>query len=81
MNAGLKEWATENHLPDTEHISFYSARKTWATIARKLGVEKSLVDEYLCHVGDYRMTDIYAERDFDLMNAANRKVIESFRWP
>ena len=81
VNAGLKEWATENHLPDTEHISFYSARKTWATIARKLGVEKALVDECLCHVGDYRMTDIYAERDFDLMNAANRKVIESFRWP
>ena len=43
-------------------------------------MEKSLVDEGLVHVGDYRMTDIYAERPWDKINEANRKVLELFQW-
>lgn len=78
VNYWLRRWAIRNGI---EPFTFYAARHSWASIARKLGIEKATIDECLCHVGDYRMTDIYAERDFDLMNAANRKVIESFRWP
>lgn len=52
-----------------------------ATLARKAGVEKALVDECLCHVGDFQLTDIYAERDWDLINGANEKVLALFRWP
>lgn len=74
VNACLKAWAEKNGM-NTEKLSFGSARKSWATIARKIGVEKALVDECLTHVGDFPVTDIYAARDFDRMNEANRKVI------
>lgn len=80
VNAGLKAWAAREKLEDVEHLTFYSARKTWATLARKIGVEKALVDECLTHVGDFPVTDIYAARDFGQMNAANRKVLDLFRW-
>lgn len=80
VNAGLKAWAAREGLEDVEHLTFYSARKTWATLARKIGVEKALVDECLTHVGDFPVTDIYAARDFGQMNAANRRVLDLFRW-
>lgn len=80
VNVGLKAWATREGLQDVEHLTFYSARKTWATLARKIGVEKALVDECLTHVGDFPVTDIYAARDFGQMNAANRRVLDLFRW-
>ena len=37
--------------------------------------------EALAHVGDYRVTDIYAARNWDLSWEANRKVLDLFRWP
>lgn len=63
------------------HFTHYAARKTWATIARRIGVEKATIDEGLAHVGEYRVADIYIEKNWDLINAANHKVISQFRWP
>lgn len=77
VNKALKKWCSENDVPE---FTFYAARHTWASLARKVGIEKSLIDECLCHVGDYKMTDIYAERNWELINSANRKVIEMFNW-
>ena len=74
----LREWATAHGL---EPFTFYSARHTWATLARKAGIEKATVDEALAHIGDYRLADIYAERDWDIINAANTKVLSLFVWP
>lgn len=80
-NRNLKSWAKRAGLEDVEHISFYSARKTWATIARSIGVEKALVDECLTHIGDFPVTDIYARRDYGRMNAANRAVLDTLQFP
>lgn len=77
VNGGLAKWCEDEGI---ERFTFYAVRKAWATIARKAGVEKSLVDEGLAHVGDYRMTDIYAERPWEQINEANRKVLELFQW-
>ena len=77
VNKGLARWCADNDIPV---FTFYAARHSWATIARKAGVEKATVDECLCHVGDYRLTDIYAERSWELMDAANARVLELFRW-
>lgn len=77
VNRGLASWCRKNGV---ERFTFYAARHTWATLARKAGVEKALVDECLCHVGDYELTDIYAERDWDLINGANDKVLALFSW-
>ena len=49
-------------------------------MARKAGVEKALVDEGLCHIGDFPVTDIYAERDWENINAGNAKVLALFNW-
>lgn len=77
INHGLELWAQEQGL---ERFTLYAARHSWATIARSLGVEKATVDEGLAHVGDFRVADIYAERDWAQINAANRRVLDAFSW-
>ena len=77
VNRGLANWCRKNGV---DRFTFYAARHTWATLARKAGVEKALVDECLCHVGDYELTDIYAERDWDLINGANARTLALFSW-
>ena len=77
-NRHLKEWAALEGLPP---FSTYAARHSWATIARGIGVEKATVDEGLAHVGDFRVADIYAERDWRRINEANRRVLDCFSWP
>ena len=77
VNRALGNWCRKNGV---ERFTFYAARHTWATLARKAGVEKALVDECLCHVGDYELTDIYAERDWDLINGANARTLALFSW-
>lgn len=73
VNKALRQWCEREGLP---RFTFYAARHSWATIARRLGVEKATVDECLCHIGDFAMTDIYAEKAWNLQTEANRKVID-----
>jgi hypothetical protein len=59
-------------------LIFYAARHSWATIARnKCGVSKDDVALALNHV-DSRLaiTDTYLEKDWSLIDVANRKVID-----
>ena len=78
MNRALKRWCADNGVPP---FTFYAARHTWASLARRAGVEKATIDDGLCHKGDYAMADIYAEKSWELVWAANRKVVALFRWP
>ena len=77
VNKGLARWCEDEGLPP---FTFGAARHTWATLARKAGVEKALVDEGLCPIGDFPVTDIYAERDWENINAGNAKVLALFNW-
>lgn len=77
VNKGLKRWCEREGV---ERFTFYAIRKTWATTARRIGIDKATVDECLCHVGDYALTDIYAARPWDVLNEANTKVLEQFKW-
>lgn len=77
INKHIKKWCAANEIPP---FTFYAARHTWASLARKAGVEKATIDECLVHTGTFDMTDIYAERSWELMQEANRKVLELFRW-
>ena len=78
VNKGLKRWCEDEGIPV---FTFGLVRHSWATIARyKAGVEKATVDECLCHIGDYKVTDIYLERDWALLDEANKKVLALFRW-
>lgn len=77
VNRGLARWCADEGVPV---FTFYAARHTWATLARRAGVEKATIDECLCHIGDFRLTDIYAERSWDLLDGANRRVLDLFAW-
>ena len=77
VNIALRKWAERNGVPP---FTFYAARKTWASLARRAGVEKATIDECLCHIGDFPVADIYIERDWELLNAANRRAIALLRW-
>lgn len=61
-----------------EDFSFYSARHSWATIARNdLRIDKWTVHEGLNHVDNAtKITDVYIKRDFTRINEANFRVIE-----
>lgn len=77
INKGLRRWC---EIEDVEPFSFGSARHTFATLSRRLGTEKATVDEALVHIGDYKITDIYAERNWSLSWEACRKVLDLFDW-
>lgn len=78
-NKALRKWAERNGI---ETFTMYAARHSWASIARskRCGIEKATIDECLCGKGDIPHTDIYAERDWDVINDANRIVLSLFRW-
>ena len=77
VNRHLRRWQLSEELPA---FTFYAARHSFATIARGLGIEKATVDECLAHIGDFRIADIYAERNWERINEANRKVLDLFNW-
>lgn len=74
INKGLHIIARTLGVPP---FDFYSARHTWASIARnKLGIDKYTIHEALNHVSTLDITDIYIQKDFTNINKANAKVIE-----
>lgn len=78
VNRCLKRWCEDNGVPV---FTFGAARHTWATLGRKTcKIDKSTIDDCLCHVGSFRVTDIYAEKAWDLMQEANEKVLDLFTW-
>lgn len=89
LNIGLKHidkvLAANEALADLlpEHITFYSARHSWATTARSsaLNIDKYTVHEGLNHVDDaMKITDIYIDRDYTNIWDANAKVLGLFDW-
>lgn len=77
VNRGIRSWCEANGI---EPFTTYALRKTWATLARSTGADKSLVDECIGHIGGYKMTDIYAVKPFDRMAELNAKVLAMFVW-
>lgn len=77
INKGLHTIAEELGIP---RFDFYSARHTWASIARnKLGLDKYTIHEALNHVSDISITDLYIQKDYSIINKANEKVMEYFK--
>lgn len=73
INKGLEIMARKLGIPK---FDFYSARHTWASIARnKLGIDKYTIHEALNHVSELDMTDIYIQRDYSNINKVNKDVV------
>lgn len=77
VNRCLKKWCEDN---EVEVFTFYAARHTWASLARKEGVDKSTIDDALGHRGSFQVADIYAEKAWNLIREANEKVLALFTW-
>ena len=75
LNKGLKKIGAAIGVDDLE---FYAARHSWATIAlNDAGVDKYTVHTSLNHVDDsMRVTDIYIRKSFDIVDKANRNVLD-----
>lgn len=61
-----------------DNLVFYSARHTWATLARnEVGIDKYTVHTALNHVDQFtKITDVYIKPDWRPIDEANRKVID-----
>ncbi|MCL2028487.1 MAG: site-specific integrase [Bacteroidales bacterium] len=81
VNKGLKIIAEKIGVEKTE-FSYYSARRSWSTIARNIAkIDKYTVHEALNHVDrDMKITDGYIDKDFSHIWRANSKVIKFFKW-
>ena len=78
VRRGLISWAKKN---GEEPFTLYSARHSWATIARSslCNIDKATIDECLCHVNQgMKMADIYIEKDWSVLWDANQKVLRMF---
>lgn len=80
INIGLKQIGS---IIGADDLEFYAARHSWATIARsaQVGIDKATVHEALNHRDtDMKVTDIYIDKDWALIWAANDKVLSLFDW-
>ena len=77
VNKWLRRWAERKKI---QPFTFYAARHTWSTEARKQGVELATIDEALAHKGDMRMARVYVRQNWDLAWEANRKVLGLYDW-
>lgn len=75
VNNGLKYIAD---LVGEEKLTTYFARHAWSTIGRnRAGVSVDDIDLSLNHVDQAKkMADVYIEKDWSLIDAANRKIID-----
>lgn len=73
INKGLKQLDI-----GVDDLEFYAARHSWATIAlNKVRIDKFTVHTALNHVDEaMKVTDIYLDKDWSLINDANRKVLD-----
>lgn len=75
LSLGMKQLRKITGIPD---ITFYWARHTFATIARnKCLIDKDDIAEALNHVdGEHKITDIYIEKDWSIVDKVQSAVIE-----
>lgn len=75
VNNGLKDIAD---LVGEDKLTTYFARHAWSTIGRnRAGVSVDDIDLSLNHVDQAKkMADVYIEKDWSLIDAANRKIID-----
>lgn len=75
LNIGLKEVGEEL---DIEHLQFYSARHSFATIAvNDANIPIYTVNDMLCHIDNsMKITMLYIKKKFEPMNEANSKFLD-----
>jgi integrase len=82
LNVGLQSLAVKLSLDEVQLTSYY-ARHSWATIARNIcRISKDDVSMALNHIDPtHQVTDIYIEKNWDIIDEANLKVLDLLRTP
>jgi integrase len=82
INKGLKKIGAESAVR-ADDLEFYAARHSWATIAANIArVDKYTIHTALNHTdSSMKVTDIYIDRDYSLIDEANRKVLDCLNLP
>lgn len=62
-----------------EHICYYSARHTWATVAYSIGIPVGTISDGLGHEHGCSVTFGYIDIDTRLVDEANRRVIDAVK--
>lgn len=79
INAQLRRWQEGAGWRD---FTMNAARHSFGTIAHtRAGVSRDIVDQCLGHNGSLPLTDIYIEKDWQMLNEEAGKVLRLFRWP
>jgi integrase len=76
-NNAIRRWREGRKI---ESFTMYAARHSFASISRRIGIEKATIDEMLCHVGNLVMADVYIEPDWSLHMEENEKLLAEFDW-
>lgn len=84
---GVEQYANDNNISEQEarerleipdDITFYSARHSWATIAKnEFGCPVDIVDKGLVHAGRSVAERYYIKDSWDLLNEWNAKIISA----
>lgn len=76
VNMYVNELLENIEINGDDKVTTYYARHTWATIAHSIGIPKDVISMSLGHSFGVRVTDTYIDFDSDLIDEANRKVID-----
>lgn len=75
INLGLRSWCKRHDIEP--HLTMYSCRHTWPTVAYSIGINPAIITDALNHVDEgRRMDDIYTVKDWSVLWDANRKVLK-----
>ena len=79
INKALKRVGKDIGVPG---LIFYTARRTWATIAHNTaGISKDIIHEALNHSDpQMKVTDLYIDKDYRQVDEANEKVLNLFNF-
>lgn len=81
MKALKEHLKTTEFASDIENLSLYSARHSYATVSRALGIDKWIISDGLSHVDkSMATTDIYIKKEWMPIWDANDKMLASFNW-
>jgi integrase len=75
----VKTHLTQPDQPAPFHVTTYSARHSWATIASKLNISKDIISAALGHNLGSETTSIYIDFDLAKVDRANGRVIRALR--
>jgi len=64
-------------VPLFPELIIYTARRSWATIASSLDIQKDIIAAALGHQTGSRVTDLYIDFDLKKVDKANRDVLKA----